>query len=84
MGISHQTDIDIQRAQQIWADYQRQQDVSTQQGRTAGIDPVSGRVWLGDTILAISQQLEAEGIDAPLYFVRVGQDHYYRKGGRRG
>lgn len=48
--------------------YQWQRDVSMQQGRPAGIDPVSGRVWSGDSILAISQQLEAEGVDAPLYF----------------
>ena len=83
MSISLQSDVDVQHAQQIWADYQRQQDMSKHQGGTAGIDPVSSRVWLGDSILAVSQQLEAEGLNVPLYFVRIGQDHYYRKGGHR-
>lgn len=84
MSIFQPTDMDITCAQRIWAEYQRHHDLSALLGQTAGIDPVSGKVWLGDSILDISQQLEAQGVNSQLYFVRVGQDHYYRKGGRRG
>lgn len=76
--------MDIQRAQQIWSEYQREHDVSMHLGETAGIDPISGRVWIGESALAVRRQLEAEGLSILLYFVRVGRDYYYRKGGRRG
>jgi hypothetical protein len=74
--------VDISRAQQLWAEYQKRHDVSDRKGQAVGIDPSSGRVWFGESIVEISQQLQAEGIDTPLYFVRAGYDHYYRKGSR--
>ena len=77
------TEADVARAQQIWAQYQKEHDVSNRIGQAAGIDPFSGRVWFGDTGLDIRRQLQAEGIDAPFFCVRVGSDHYWRKGGRR-
>jgi hypothetical protein len=52
-------------------------------GQTAGIDPVSGRIWFGESATDIWQQMEAEGIDVPLYYTRVGSDYYVRKGGHR-
>ena len=52
-------------------------------GQAAGIDPVSGRIWFGESATDIWQQMEAEGIDIPLYYVRVGYDYYVRKGGHR-
>ena len=63
--------------------YQRQHDVSPMLGQTAGIDPASRRVWFGESATDIWQQMEAAGIEAPLYYVRVGSDYYVRKGGRR-
>ena len=33
------TEADVARAEQIWADYQRDHDVSDRIGRAAGIDP---------------------------------------------
>jgi hypothetical protein len=74
--------VDLERAKQIWAEYQKQHDVSDRVGQTAGIDPVSGRVWFGESALDIWQQKQAEGIDAPCYYVRVGKDYYLRKGKR--
>lgn len=70
-------------AQRIWGEYQRAHDVSSQTGQTAGIDPVTGRVWFGESIKDIVAQLDAQGSATPLYFVRVGSDHYQRKGARR-
>jgi hypothetical protein len=70
------------RAQHWWVAYQQAHDVSAQRGRTAGIDPVQGRVWFGDSAQAIVAQLAAEGLTIPLYFVRVGSDYYLRKGRR--
>lgn len=74
---------DTARAAEIWADYQREHDVSKQIGQAVGIDPVSGRVWFGASAKDIVQRLDAEGIFVPLFFLRVGQDFYSRKGGRR-
>jgi hypothetical protein len=83
MTVSMWTDADTAKALQFWAEYQRTHDVSNQKGKTAGIDPVSGQVWFGESIVDVGRQLDAAGISRPLYFVRVGSDHYYRKGGRR-
>lgn len=77
------TESDTERALGFWAAYQRQHDVSDRIGQTAGVDPSSGRIWFGASAKAIVAQLEAEGVMAPLYFVRVGADHYLRKGKHR-
>jgi hypothetical protein len=77
------TEKDAHRAEAVWAEYQRGHDLSDQVGKTAGIDPETGRIWFGDSILEVGEQRAAEGIYGPLHFVRVGSDTYYRKGGRR-
>jgi len=77
------TDDDSQRAREIWAEYQSQHDVSALIGQAAGIDPSSGRVWFGESAADIWRRRKAEAIEAPIYCVRVGFDHYLRKGGRR-
>ncbi|MCU0736377.1 MAG: hypothetical protein MUF20_12825 [Methylotetracoccus sp.] len=79
----HWTEAETAEAFRIWADYQRQHDVSAQMFKAVGIDTASGRVWFGDSAKDIVQRLDAEGISAPLFFLRVGQDFYARKGGRR-
>jgi hypothetical protein len=82
MPASSQT-VDVDRACEIWAEYQKQHDVSDRTGQTAGIDPVSGRIWFGEDAIDIYRQMEAEGNITPLYLVRVGYDYYLRKGGHR-
>ena len=74
---------DTARARQIWADYQQQHDISDRIGQTAGIDPVSGRIWFGESAKDIVQQMDAAGAFTSLYFVRVGFDYYVRKGGHK-
>lgn len=83
MHISNWTEADSSRAREIWAAYQQEHDVSTRRGQAVGIDPVSGRVWFGDSALDIVQQLRSQGLDTPLFFLRVGSDHYGRKGRHR-
>lgn len=74
---------DVARAKQIWAEYQRQHDVSARKGQAVGIDPVSGRIWFGESALDIRKQMDAEGASVPLFVLRVGHDYYLRKGGCR-
>lgn len=80
MALSTWTTADTARAEQIWADYQRQQDVSSLHGKTAGIDPRTGRVWIGDSIQDVMSMRDADGCDSLLFFERVGSVTYYRKG----
>jgi hypothetical protein len=83
MTVDDWTDADTQKARQFWAEYQRQHDVSDQIGQTAGIDPASGRIWFGASARDIVAQMDAAGVATPLYFVRIGFDHYLRKGRNR-
>ncbi len=75
------TETDSNIAKQIWKTYQKQHNLSERIGQTVGIDPKSSRIWFGDSIQAIVQQRDSEGLDSPLFFQRVGDDTYFRKGG---
>ena len=77
------TQADTQRAQGIWANYAAHHDLSDRIGQTAGIDPVSGRIWFGQSAADIVKQMDAAAASVLLFFIRVGQDTYFRKGGRR-
>ena len=72
--------VDVERAEQIWAEYQKQHDITPFLDQTAGIDPVSGRIWFGESGLDVRKKMHDEGVDTPIYCVRVGQDYYVRKG----
>ena len=80
MALAKWEESDSAKAKQIWIDYQRQHDLSARIGQTAGIDPRSGRVWFGESIPDIVSQRDAEGLDSPLFFERVGFATYHRKG----
>jgi hypothetical protein len=45
-----------------WEEYQRQHDLSNQIGRVAGIDPVSGRVWIDESGVEVATQMQREGL----------------------
>lgn len=81
MSIAHLTDAESETAQRLWREYIAQHDVSNRDGQTAGIDPASGRIWFGNSIQDIVRQMDAEQIAAGLFFVRVGSDVYWQKGG---
>lgn len=83
MAVSNWTEADSKRAQQIWSEYQQHHGLSERVGQTAGIDPTSGAIWFGESIQDVIRQRDADGSNAPLFFVRLGSDAYYRKGGYR-
>jgi len=83
MALSNWGEAESIKAKQIWAEYQQQHDLSDRIGQTVGIDPASGRIWFGESIQDIVSQRDAEGLDSPLFFERVGSATYFRKGGRR-
>ena len=83
MTASTWTESDTAKAERIWSDYQKQHDLSAYIGKTAGIDPNTGRVWIGESIRDVLSQRSADGIDSLLFFERIGSKTYYRKGGRR-
>lgn len=83
MELSTWRETDSVKAKQIWAAYQQQHDLSEHLGQTAGIDPASGRIWFGESIQDVVSQRDAEGLDSPLFFERVGAETYLRKGGRQ-
>ena len=83
MNTSTWNEADTIKAKQIWSDYEQQHDLSQLQGKTAGIDPDTGRVWIGESIHDVVAQRNADGIDSLLFFERIGSRTYYRKGGRR-
>jgi hypothetical protein len=74
--------VDVRRAKEIWDAYCREHDVSALTGQTAGIEPISGRIWFGESALEVHDKMIADGIDVPFYAVRVGYDYYLRKGRR--
>ena len=83
MTASTWTESDTAKAEQIWSDYQERHDLSACIGKTAGIDPNTGRVWIGESIQDVLSQRNADGIDSLLFFERIGSKTYYRKGGRQ-
>jgi hypothetical protein len=80
MTTSSWTTADSDRARAIWSEYEREHDVSTMTGQTAGIDPGTGRIWLGDSIQDVVARRDADGFAAPLYVIRIGSEYYFRKG----
>ena len=83
MKHSEWTEADSRRCKQIWAEYQKQHDITERIGQTAGIDPKSGQIWFGDSALDIVKKRETKGLTSPLFFERVGYEAYLWKGGRR-
>lgn len=83
MNASAWTASDTAEAKRIWAEYQEQNDLSDCLGKTAGIDPHTGRVWIGESIHDVLAQRDVNGSDALLFFERIGSETYYRKGGRQ-
>lgn len=74
---------DTVKVQQIWDQYQKDHDLSDKTGQTVGIDPQSGRVWIGRSIHEVLAERDSEGVSALLFFERIGAPTYYRKGARR-
>lgn len=70
-----------ERALRFWEQYLQEHDMSGRLDQVAAVDPVTGRVWIDRDPNHILEQREAEGLDGPVYLVRVGSDHLFRKRG---
>jgi len=68
------------RAHEIWEEYSRQHDLSAQIGHVAAIDPTTGQVWIAESGVDVAEKMAAEGVEAPVYLVRIGSAAYVRKG----
>lgn len=77
------TEADAQRAEALWAEYQRSHDVSDRIGETVGIEPETGAMWFGESIIDVADQRDNAGVHRPLHFIRVGFKTYFRKGRRQ-
>ncbi len=77
------TEVDAERARRVWAEFQKDHDLSGLIGQTAGIDPAGERIWFGESAKDIWLKMQREGVDCPIYCVRVGDEYYLRKGGHR-
>ena len=77
------TEADTDAAARIWNEYQAEHDLADRIGQTAGIDPHTGDVWFGESIVDVVTQRDALGLTSPLQFERVGFKTYLRKGGHR-
>jgi hypothetical protein len=83
MAVSIWNEADTVKAERIWSKFQQRHDLSADIGKTAGIDPQSGRIWIGHSIQYVVSQRDRDGVNALLFFERIGSKTYYRKGGRR-
>jgi hypothetical protein len=75
--------LDAEKAQQIWAEYERTHDLRGQERLAVGIDPDTGEVHFGKSLEDIGERLEREGRFKPLYYRWVNDPNYYHRGGRR-
>jgi hypothetical protein len=59
------TEANTKRAEAIWAEYQRDHDLSGRDGQTVGIDPVLDRIWFGTSIEEVIAKRDADGSSNP-------------------
>lgn len=71
-----------ERGKHAWSEYQREHEVESLRGHVAAVDPESGRVWIGEDSLDAVDKMNADGVDTPVWLVRVGYDYLYVKGRR--
>jgi len=71
--------VDIGKAKRVWKEYQETHDVSHLIGKVVGIDPITERVWFGNSLLDVVAQRDADGIDSLLLFERVGYRYCFIK-----
>jgi len=71
------------RAQEIWAEYERTHDLSGKEHLAVGIDPETGEIHFGASMVEIGNRLDREGRFKPLFYRWVDDPSYYHFGGRR-
>jgi hypothetical protein len=63
-------DANMERAKQIWAEYQRTHDVAALEGQTVAVDLETGRVLTGSSAYVIRKKHPEVGTRSPLMVVR--------------
>jgi hypothetical protein len=76
-------DFDMDRVNQVWADYERTHDLNGKEHLAVGIDPEAGEVFIGNSAKEIIARLRDEGRFRPLFFRWVNDPFYIHKGARR-
>lgn len=71
-----------ERGKKVWDQYQREHDLAHLRGQVAAVEPLSGRVWIGGDALEAVEAMNTDGIDAPVWFVRIGFSYLDVKGRR--
>lgn len=64
---------------EIWSEYLQHHDLSGKEGQTAGIDPVTGRIWFDDGVQDVVARRDADGNAAPLVLSSRGRFHLLSK-----
>src|ERR1700674_2722222 len=82
MSVAAHPHVDTERAKLVWAEYQRAHDLTAQKGKVAAIEPVSGRGWVGASGIEVADRMALDGVNAPVFLIRIGYDHFVRKGRR--
>ena len=72
--------LDLDKAERIWEDYERNHDLTGREREAVGIDPETGEVFFGESAGAITLRLVKEGRNRPLFFRWVDNPIYGRKG----
>ena len=70
------------RGRLAWMEYQRSHDMAGFAGWVAAVEPYSGRVWFGHDALDAIDAMNDDGVNAPVWLVRVGFDYLDVKGRR--
>lgn len=78
-----QPSVDVDKAKEVWAEYERTHDLRGMEQMAVGIDPDSGEVHFGKSMADIVERLDREGRFRPLFYRWVNDSSYYHLGGRR-
>ena len=77
------SEFDVEKATQVWAEYQLTHDLTNRKGEAVGVDPISGDVFFGRSAGEIIDKLRAEGRFRMLMYWRIGYPWYSRARGVR-
>lgn len=77
MRLAKWKEADSIKARQIWKQYQQQHDLSGSIGKTAGIDPKSGRIWFGESIQDVVLKRDEEGFSSPFSLSVLDRKHIF-------
>ncbi len=72
-----------ERADRFWAEYQKTLGVTDRMGQALGVDPLTGKIWFGTSILDMMDQHKTMQQVSPLFYLRAGRRSCDRVGSCR-